>query len=125
MWKNCHCIGMKSSLYIFMKGRWNWYRSYGEISLLPTAYKILTHILLSVLNLYVNIITGGHQCGFRRNTSTADQIFCIRQILEKNGSIMGHYISYLQISRRPVTQWSEKYCSTLSLNLVYLWKYLG
>jgi len=27
--------------------------------------------------------------------STTDQIFCIRQILEKNGSIMGQYISYL------------------------------
>ena len=26
---------------------------------------------------------GGHQCGFRRNRSTADRIFCIRQILEK------------------------------------------
>ena len=24
-----------------------------------------------------------HQCGFRRNRSTADHIFCIRQILEK------------------------------------------
>ena len=26
---------------------------------------------------------GDHQCGFRRNRSTADHIFCIRQILEK------------------------------------------
>jgi len=26
---------------------------------------------------------GGHQCGFRRNRSTTDHIFCIRQILEK------------------------------------------
>ena len=24
-----------------------------------------------------------HQCGFRRNRSTIDNIFCIRQILEK------------------------------------------
>jgi len=26
---------------------------------------------------------GDHQCGFRRNRSTTDHIFCIRQILEK------------------------------------------
>jgi len=26
---------------------------------------------------------GDHQCGFRRNMSTIDYIFCIRQILEK------------------------------------------
>jgi len=26
---------------------------------------------------------GNHQCGFRRNMSTTDHIFCIRQILEK------------------------------------------
>ena len=28
-------------------------------------------------------IIGDHQCGFRRNRSTIDHIFCIRQILEK------------------------------------------
>jgi hypothetical protein len=28
-------------------------------------------------------IIGDHQCGFRRNRSTTDQIFCIRQLLEK------------------------------------------
>jgi len=28
-------------------------------------------------------IIGDHQCGFRRNRSTFDHIFCIRQILEK------------------------------------------
>jgi hypothetical protein len=26
---------------------------------------------------------GDHQCGFRRNRSTTDQIFCIRRILKK------------------------------------------
>jgi len=30
------------------------------------------------------VISKDHQCGFRRNMSTIDHIFCIRQILEKN-----------------------------------------
>jgi hypothetical protein len=32
---------------------------------------------------YTEEIIGDHQCGFRRNRSTTDHIFCIRQILEK------------------------------------------
>jgi hypothetical protein len=54
-----------------------------EISLLSTSYKILSNILLSRLSPYIDEIIGDHQCGFRRNRSTTDQIFCIRQILEK------------------------------------------
>jgi len=36
-----------------------------------------------VLIPYAKEIIGDHQCGFRRNRSTTDHIFCIRQILEK------------------------------------------
>jgi hypothetical protein len=36
-----------------------------------------------LLSPYVDEIIGDHQCGFRRNRSATDQIFCIRQILEK------------------------------------------
>ena len=50
---------------------------------MPTAYKILSIILLSSLIPYAKEIIGDHQCGFRRNRSTIDHIFCIRQILEK------------------------------------------
>jgi len=39
--------------------------------------------LLSRLIPYTQEIMGNHQCGFRRNRSTTDHIFCIRQILEK------------------------------------------
>jgi len=56
---------------------------YRGISLLPTKYKILSIILLSRLTPYVEEIIGDHQCGFRRNRSTTDHIFCIHQILEK------------------------------------------
>jgi hypothetical protein len=57
--------------------------NYRGISLLSTAYKILSNILLARLTPYVNEVIGDHQCGFRRNRSTMDQIFYIRQILEK------------------------------------------
>ena len=50
---------------------------------MPTTYKRLSNILLSRLTPYAEEIIGDHQCGFRRNRSTTDHIFCIRQILEK------------------------------------------
>jgi hypothetical protein len=50
---------------------------------LSTSYKILSNILLSKLGLYIGEIIGDHQCGFQHNRSTTEQIFCIRQILEK------------------------------------------
>jgi hypothetical protein len=50
------------------------------MSLLSTSYTILTNIILSRLIYEVN---GDHQCGFRHNISTTDQIFSIQQILEK------------------------------------------
>jgi hypothetical protein len=39
--------------------------------------------LLKVLSPYTDEIIGDHQCVFRHNRSTTDQIFCIRQTLEK------------------------------------------
>jgi len=57
--------------------------NYRGISVLPTTYKILSNILLSRLIPYAKEIIGDHQCGFRRNRSTIDHIFCIRQILEQ------------------------------------------
>jgi hypothetical protein len=41
--------------------------NYRGISLLSTAYKILSDILLARLNPYVNEFIVDHQCGFRRN----------------------------------------------------------
>jgi hypothetical protein len=59
------------------------------ISLLSTAYRILSNILLARLTPYVSEIIGNYQCGFRRNRSTMDQIFYIRQILEKKWKYNG------------------------------------
>jgi len=69
--------------------------NYGRISLLPTTYKILSNFLLSRLIPHAKEIIGDHQCGFRRNGLTIDHIFCIRQILEKNGNTMKKFISSL------------------------------
>jgi hypothetical protein len=44
---------------------------------------------MAMLTPYVNEIIGDHQCGFRRNRSTMDQIFYIRQILEKKWEYNG------------------------------------
>jgi hypothetical protein len=48
-----------------------------------TSYKIVFNILLSRLSPYIDEIIGDHQCEFRRNRSTTDEIFSIRQVLEK------------------------------------------
>jgi hypothetical protein len=63
--------------------------NYRSISLLSTSYKILSNILLSTLITYADEIIGDHQCGFQCNRSTTDQIFYIRQILEKKWEYNG------------------------------------
>jgi len=57
--------------------------NYRGLSLLTTMCKILFNILLSRLITYAEEVAGCHKCGIRRKRSTADHIFCIRQILEK------------------------------------------
>jgi len=45
-------------------------------------------MLLTRLIQYAEEIIGDHQCGVRRNRSTTDHIFCIRQILDKKMGIV-------------------------------------
>jgi hypothetical protein len=40
-------------------------------------------MLVLRLTPYINDIIGYYQCGFRRNISTTDPIFCVHQIREK------------------------------------------
>jgi hypothetical protein len=63
--------------------------NYRGISLLSTSYKTLTKSLLSKLIPYADEIIWDHQCGFRHNRSTTDQILYIRQILEKKWEYNG------------------------------------
>jgi hypothetical protein len=83
---------------IYKKGDKTDCSNYRGISLLSTLYKILSNILLSRLTPYVDEIIGDHQCGFRCNRLTTDQIFCIRQILEKkweyNGTVHQLFIDF-------------------------------
>jgi hypothetical protein len=65
---------------IHKKGIKSGCNNYRGISLLSNAYKILSNILLTRLNLYINEVIVDHQCGFRRNRSIMYQIFYIRQI---------------------------------------------
>jgi hypothetical protein len=72
--------------------------NYRGMSFLSTSYKILSNILLARLTPYADEIIGDHKCGFRRNRSTTDQIFYIRQILEKkweyNGTVHQLFIDF-------------------------------
>jgi hypothetical protein len=68
--------------------------NYRSISLLSTSYKMLSNILLSTLIPYSDKIIGDHR-DFRHNRSTTDQIFYIRQILEKKWEYNGRVHSYL------------------------------
>lgn len=69
---------------IFKKGDKQNCNNYRGISLLATSYKVFSNVLLDRLTPHAEQILGDHQCGFRNNRSTTDQIFTIRQLLEKN-----------------------------------------
>jgi len=69
--------------------------NYRGIAALPTTYIILPNILVSRLYPYVDKIIVDHQCEFRRNRSITDQIFCIRQILEKKWAYNGQCRSFI------------------------------
>ncbi|XP_062141784.1 uncharacterized protein LOC133849679 [Drosophila sulfurigaster albostrigata] len=53
------------------------------ISLIAISYKVLSSVICERLKPYTSTLIGPYQCGFRPGKSTIDQIFTLRQILEK------------------------------------------
>jgi len=62
---------------------------------------MLPNILQSRLAQYAEEIIGDHQCGFRRNGSATDQIFFIRQIVQKNRNTIQHRASAIYRLKNP------------------------
>lgn len=57
--------------------------NYRGITLVNVTYKIFAYCLLDRIRPIAKEIIGDYQGGFRPNTSTTDQIFVIRQTLQK------------------------------------------
>jgi hypothetical protein len=76
---------------ITIKGDKTGFNNHPGISLYSTACKIVSNILLARFTPYVTEVIGDHQCEFRCNRSTTDQILSICQILQKkweqNGTV--------------------------------------
>jgi len=68
---------------LFRKGHKMKSENYQRITLLNVTYKILSSIILEQLKEYSQEILGEYQCGFRPQRRTTDQIFVVRQMLEK------------------------------------------
>jgi len=68
---------------IYKKGEKYECSTHRGISLLNTAYKILATAINTRLKTYAEDLLRQEQNGFRRNRSTTDNIFIMRQLLEK------------------------------------------
>jgi sorting nexin-29 len=68
----------------------------GGVILLNTTYKVFSKILYLRLLPYAERAIGSYQCGFRQGKSSIDQIYTLRQILEKTAeyNIENHHCDF-------------------------------
>jgi hypothetical protein len=108
-------------LPIHKKGDKTDYNNYRGISLLSTAYRILSNILLTRLTPNFNEVIGENQRGFRRNRSTTYKTFYIRQILERKWKyIETEHELFIDFKEAYDSVQRENFFTIFHLNLVYL-----
>jgi exonuclease III len=85
---------------IFKKGDPLSCENFRGISLIPVAYKTLSIILADRLKPYAMNFVQPYQAGFTEGRSTTDQIFCLRQIIQKahemNMEVLNLFIDFKQ-----------------------------
>ena len=84
---------------IYKKGDPMSCKNYRGISLLNVAYKILSNVICERLKPFCNTLIGKYQCGFRPGRSTIDQIFTLRQILEKTNEFQSRLTIFSSTSK--------------------------
>jgi sorting nexin-29 len=65
---------------------------YRGVSHLNTAYKMLSNILFARISPFAENIIGNYQCDFWKNRCMINQMFTLRQILEKEFGIQTHHV---------------------------------
>jgi len=78
-------------------------KNYRGISLLYTGYRILTTVFNNRFKKYTEHIIGAYQTGFRTEKSTTDQIFTVKNLLEKSWELNVEYIRSYLIFRKHMT----------------------
>ena len=118
--RNCPRSGRSQSLLpVYEKGDKTYCTSnYRFISILPTAYKILSSILLSRLTPCAQEIIGDRQYGFQCNRSTTEHVFYICQTLEKKWEFIGAVHQLFIDFKRALIQLGINSCIIFSLSLV-------
>jgi len=77
--------------------------TYKGISLLNTAYKVFSKVLLGILQPFADECIGEYQCGYQKEKSTIDQLSVIGQIIEKSLNANKMCGRCLSTSKRPMT----------------------
>jgi hypothetical protein len=93
---------------IYKKGEKSECSNYRGISFLSTAYKILATVINNRLTTYTEDLLSQEQNGFRKNGSTVDNIFIMRQILEKCYNTTSKCMYCLLILSRLLTLLTDK-----------------